>query len=104
MATESSFGALAASARTHATRAKDAATVPGFVVQTRALWRAMCANGGAPRLVGIAGTGAITCGASRALEGAGLAEVRAYVTMSDPMRAALALDRAQRAPASRTAT
>jgi hypothetical protein len=72
------------------------------VAQTRALWRAMCANGGAPRLVGIAGTGAITCGASRALEDAGLAEVRAYVTMADPLRAALALDRAQRAPASRT--
>ena len=36
---------------------------------------------GAPRLVGVAGTGAITCGSTRALEDAGLAEVRSYVTL-----------------------
>jgi hypothetical protein len=53
-------------------------------------------------VIGVAGTGAIGCGTARALENAGLAEVRAYATMGDPLRAALALDRAQRPPASRT--
>jgi hypothetical protein len=101
-ATESSFSLLAATASTHAMRAKDAPTVPGFVRQARALWRAACADAGAPRMVVVAGSGAITCGAARALEEIGLAEVRAYVTNGDPMRAALALDRAEYSPASRT--
>jgi len=48
------------------------------------------------------GDGAIRCGSTRALEDAGLAEVRAYVTLGDALRAALALDRAERSPASRT--
>ena len=96
------FASLAAQANVRAKNAKEAATVLGLVAQTRALWRAVCADGGAPRLVGVAGTGAITCGSTRALEELGLAEVRSYVTMGDPLRAALALDRAERSPASRT--
>jgi hypothetical protein len=101
-ATESSFATLAAQASARGKSPKDAAAVPGLVAQTRALWRAVCADGGAPRLVGVSGTGAIRCGSTRALEDAGLAEVRAYATLGDPLRAALALDRAERAPASRT--
>ncbi|HEY3816041.1 MAG TPA: hypothetical protein VGL81_02665 [Polyangiaceae bacterium] len=101
-ATESSFATLAAQAALRSKSAKEAASVPGFVAQTRALWRAVCADGGAPRLVGVTGTGAISCGSTRALEEAGLAEVRAYVTLGDALRAALALDRAERAPASHT--
>ena len=100
--TESSFATLAAQAAVRAKAAKDASTVPGLVAQTRALWRALCVDGGSPRLVGVTGTGAITCGSTRALEEAGLAEVRAYVTQGDALRAALALDRAEKAPASRT--
>ena len=100
--TESSFAMLAAQAASRAKATKDASAVPGLVAQTRALWRAVCADGGSPRLVGVTGTGAITCGSTRALEEAGLAEVRAYVTQGDALRAALALDRAQKAPASRT--
>ncbi|MGD0530233.1 MAG: hypothetical protein ABSE49_34180 [Polyangiaceae bacterium] len=103
-ATESSFATLAGQAAGRAKSAKDAATVPGLVAQTRALWRAVCADGGAPRLVGVSGTGAISCGSTRALEEAGLAEVRADVTLGDALRAALALDRAERPPASRTAS
>ena len=101
-ATESSFASLAGQAAARGKTAKDAAAVPGLVAQTRALWRAVCADGGAPRLVGVVGTGAITCGSTRALEEAGLAEVRAYVSLGDALRAALALDRAGRPPASRT--
>lgn len=101
-ATEASFASLASAASTHAVRVKDAPTVPGYVSQARALWRATCAEGGAPRVVGVAGTGALGCGVGRALEQLGLAVVRAYATMGDPMRAAFALDRAERAPASRT--
>jgi hypothetical protein len=102
-ATETSFASLAATAAARAVRAKEAPGVSVFVAQVRALWRSTCADGGAPRVVGVAGTGAITCGAARALEDLGLAEVRAYVTNGDALRATLALDRAQRHPASRTA-
>ena len=101
--TEASFASLAGLAAAHAKGAKDAAGVAALVAQTRALWRAVCADGGAPRLAGVAGTGTITCGATRALEDAGLAEVRAWATLGDGLRAALALDRAERSPASRTA-
>jgi hypothetical protein len=100
-ATEASFASLA-SAASHAARSKDAPTVPNYVRQVRALWRATCAEGGAPRIVGVVGAGAIGCGAGRALESLGLDAVRAYATMDDPLRAALALDRAERAPATRT--
>jgi hypothetical protein len=103
-ATEASFASLASQAAVRAKSAKDAPTVPVLVAQTRALWRALCADGAAPRLVGVTGTGSITCGSTRALEEAGLAEVKSQVTMGDPLRAALALDRAERAPAARTAS
>jgi hypothetical protein len=103
-ATESSFRSLAALASAHAVRIRDASSVPLLVAQTRALWRAVCADGAMPRLVGVQGTGAIACGVGRDLEELGLAEVRAYVTLGDPLRAALALDRAQSPPASHTAS
>jgi len=103
-ASESSFASLGASAAARAVRSAEAPAVPGYVAQVRALWRAACADGGSPRLVAVAGTGTIACGAARALEEVGLAEVRAYATMGDPLRAALALDRAERAPAARTAS
>jgi hypothetical protein len=100
--TEASFSALASAAMARAAKAKEAAAVPRFVAQARALWRAACADGGMPRLVGVTGTGAIPCGSARALEELGLAEVRAYAILGDPVRAALAFDRAERAPAART--
>jgi hypothetical protein len=89
---------------TRAKSSREAVSVPAFVAQARSLWRALCADGGAPRLVGVTGTGSITCGSAKSLEELGLAEARAYVTAGDPLRAALALDRAERAPASRTPT
>jgi hypothetical protein len=101
-ATESSFASLAATANARAVRNAEAPGVPGYVAQTRALWRATCANGGSPRLVPAAGTSAIPCGGGRALEEAGLAEVHAYVTMGDALKACLAFDRAERAPATQT--
>jgi hypothetical protein len=101
-ATEASFASLASAAAARAVRVKEAPSVPGYVSQMRALWRATCAEGGAPRIVGVAGAGAIGCGVGRALETAGLAVVHAYVTMGDPLRALLALDRSERAPATRT--
>ncbi len=102
-ATDASFSALALAASLHARSAREAPSVPRLVEQGFSLWRAICADGGAPRLVGVSGSGTITCGAARPLEELGLAEVRAYVTLSDPLRALLALDRAQRPPATHTA-
>lgn len=102
-ATEASFAALASSAASRATRVGDATSVPAFVTQVRALWRAVCPDGGSPRIVGVAGTGAVPCGAARALEQAGLAEVHAYVTIGDPLHAALAFDGVLATSASRLA-
>jgi len=101
-ATEASFRSLAEWAATHAARAKDAPEVPRYVAQARALWRATCAESGSPRVAVVAGSGPIKCGVPRALEDLGLAEVRALASLHDPLRAALALARAERPPASRT--
>jgi hypothetical protein len=103
-ATEASFAALASAAAAKASRASEAPSVPGYVAMGRALWRAVCSDGGAPRLASTAGTGTIACGGARALEDLGLAEVKAFVTMGDGWRAALAFDRAQRPPAASTAS
>jgi hypothetical protein len=103
-ASDAAFELLAKSATARAAHAKDAPAVPGYVAQARALWRAMCSEGGSPRISALAGTGAIGCGGARALEDLGLAEVRAYVTMDDPLRAALSLDRAARVPAGRSSS
>jgi hypothetical protein len=103
-ATEASFASLGTSANARAVRGAEAPSVPSYVAQVRALWRATCSDGGSPRLSTVAGTGAIACGAARALEEVGLAEVRADATMGDPLRAALALDRAERPPATHTAS
>jgi hypothetical protein len=100
---EASFDAIAAAAAAKAARAKDAPLVPVLVGQARALWRAVCGDGGAVRLMPIAGTSTIVCGMRSALGALGLAESRAYVTMGDPLRASLALDRAERLPATATA-
>jgi hypothetical protein len=95
-ATEASFAALADVATARAARSKEAGGVPGYAAQVRALWRAVCSDGAAPRLVAVAGVGSVTCGGARALEAVGLAEVKAYVTLGDPLRAALALERSTR--------
>jgi hypothetical protein len=84
---------------------KDAPAVPRYVEQVRALYRAICSEGRGPgaRLVDL-GTGPLGCAASKALEEAGLAEVRAYATANDALRAIAALDRAQAPPATHTAS
>ena len=101
-ATEASFSSLAATALARAGRSKDAPAVPAYAAQIRFLYRSLCAEGGSPRVTAVAGAGTIGCGGARALEETGLAEVRAFATMGDGLRAALALDRAERAPATRT--
>lgn len=85
-------------------KGKDAAQVGGAVAQVRALYRAMCAEGGAPRLVKPRGGALVTCGLSKPLEDAGIAEVRALASLGDGIQALAAADGAQRAPAARTAT
>ncbi len=92
-ATESSFASLAATATARALRRKEAPEVPAYAAQVRALWRAVCAESGSPRVIG---ANAVVCGAARSLESLGLAEARAYATMGDPLRAALAIDRVER--------
>jgi hypothetical protein len=98
-----SLKAVAAQAVSRAGKAKDAPSVPPLVAQMRALYRAMCLEGGAPRVTKIHGGSPVSCGSSKALEEAGIAEVRAYVTQGDALRAFAAAELAQVAPATKTA-
>jgi hypothetical protein len=98
---EASLHAIASVAAARAKQPREAPTVPVLVAQLRSLYRAMCREGGAPRLVR-RGDG-IPCGAGKSLEDAGVAEVRALVSMGDPLRAALAADRVELPPATKTA-
>lgn len=100
---DASLRALAAQAASRASKAKDAASVPPLVEQLRALYRAMCIEGGAPRITEIHGGSAASCGTSKPLEDAGVAEVRALVTQGDALRAFAAAEIAQLAPATKTA-
>lgn len=105
---EASLKAIAAQAAARAGKAKEAPAVPVLVQQMRMLYRAMCTEGGAPRLVklraaGSAPIGAVSCGTSKPLEDAGVAEVRAFVTQGDALRAIAAAEMAQLAPATKTA-
>ncbi len=101
---ESSLKAIASQAAARA-KGKDAASVPRLVQQVRALYAAICGEGGSPRLTRLlGGERPISCGNSHALEDAGLAETRAFATLGNTLRATSALDRAQRPPATRTAS
>jgi hypothetical protein len=100
---EASLRAIAAQAAARASKPKEAASVAPLVQQMRTLYRTMCLEGGAPRVGKIHGGSAATCGTSKALEDAGVAEVRAWVTQNDALRAFAAAEVAQLAPATRTA-
>jgi hypothetical protein len=99
---EASLRTLAASATARAGKAKDAAVVLALVGQVRALYRAACAEGGAPRITAIRGGGVPSCGASKALEDVAVAEVRALAAKGDVFGAFAAAELAQVAPATKT--
>jgi len=99
---EASLRAIASQATSRAGKPKEAASVPPLVQQMRALYRAMCADGGAARITKVHGGSAVTCGSSKPLEEAGVAEVRAWVTQGDALRAFAAAEQAQLAPATKT--
>ncbi len=95
---------LAAAAASLAARAKDAHQVAPKVRAVRAVYDALCAEGGSPRLLRVSADRPLSCGVSRALEEAGLAEVRALATLGAPIQASAALVRAQLSPATKTAS
>ncbi|MGO8991920.1 MAG: hypothetical protein ACLQVI_01230 [Polyangiaceae bacterium] len=99
---DASLRGLASVAAVRAAKAKEAPGVPRYVEQVRSLYRALCAEGGSPRVVDLEGAHALQCGPSKGLEEAGLAEVRAYSVAGDALRAIGAFDRAQLPPATRT--
>jgi hypothetical protein len=107
---QASLKVIAAQAVARASKAREAASVPMLVQQMRMLYRAMCVEGGAPRLVKLRnepkGTtpGAVVCGASKPLEDAGVAEVRSFVAQGDALRAVAAAEIAQNAPATKTSS
>ncbi len=98
---EASLRAVAAQAE-RAIKGKDVATAPPLVQQLRALYRAVCLEGGAARVTRIHGGTATACGPSKALEDAGVAEVRALIAQGDLLRAVAAADVVQLTPATRT--
>lgn len=102
---EASLRAIAAQATAKAGKVKESLAVSGLVQQMRSLYRAVCVEGGAPRLLDPSGSGkgAITCGPSKPLEEAGIAEVRSFVFQADALRAIAAADVAQLSPATKTA-
>lgn len=100
---EASLKLIASQLVAKATKPKEAMQVPPLVAQMRALYRAMCNEGGAPRVTKIHGGSATSCGTSKALEDAGVAEVRAWVTRGDALHAYAAALEAQLAPAAKTA-
>jgi hypothetical protein len=99
---EASLHALAGLAATRATKGKDPAGALGLVSQVRALYRAACAEGGAPRITKIHGASAVSCGPSKALEAAGVVEVRALAARGETLRAFAAAEAAQAPPATKT--
>lgn len=99
---DASLRSLAGSLAAKAGRVVTAPPVPGQVRALRALYGALCNEGGAPRLRHVLGDAALGCGRSRGLEEAGLAEVRAQVSLADPLLAITAFDHAQVAPATKT--
>lgn len=98
-----SLDAIAKQVTKQAAKARDAPAVPPMVEQMRALYRSICAEGGSPRIHRVHGGSAPSCGTSKALEDAGVAEVRAYVTLGDALHAFNAADVASVPPATRTA-
>ena len=102
---EASLRAIATQVQGRAGKTKEAPTVPVIVQQMRMLYRAMCVEGGAPRLVKSSGNapgGAVSCGSSRPLEDAGVAEVKSFVTQGDALRAVASAEAAQLFPATRS--
>ncbi|CAN5760686.1 hypothetical protein BH09MYX1_BH09MYX1_31170 [soil metagenome] len=101
---DASLRTVAASLAVRAAKVATAPPVAGQVRAVRALFGALCNEGGAPRLRNVLGDVGLRCGSSRGLEEAGLAEVRASATLGDALVAITALDRAQLAPATKTPT
>lgn len=100
---EASLRVIARDLAARASKAKEASAVPPLVREVRALYRAMCLEGGQPRIAKIHGADATPCGASKSLEEIGVAEVRAYVHAGDALRAYAAAAEVQLAPATKTA-
>jgi hypothetical protein len=100
---DASLRAIASQVTAKAGRLKEAPQVPGIVAQMRMLYRAMCEEGGAPRLVKLRGGGGIRCGTSKPLEDAGVAEVKALALQGDAIRALAEAEIAQSPPATKTA-
>ncbi len=100
---DGSLRVLAASLAARAAKPKDAPAVLAQARAVRVLWSALC-GGPDARIVRFFGGGPLSCGSSRALEEAALAEVRADAVLGDPLAAITALDRATLPPATKTAS
>ncbi len=99
---DGSLRTFAAGLAVRAAKAKDAPNVLAQSRAVRVLWSAICGDSRAPRIVKVFGGAPLSCGPSRALEEAGLAEARAHAVLGDPLGAITALERAQIAPATKT--
>ena len=99
---ERSFRAIASAAAERAAKSKDAASGLALASAGRFLYEAVCAESPVRRVAPGASASPLLCEAGRALEGIELAQMRAYVTTGDPLRAIAALDEIERGPATHT--
>lgn len=88
-------------ARVKAAKPKD---LPALAEQMRMLYRAMCEEGGAPRITNVHGAVATSCGSSKSLEDAGIAQIKALAQEGDVFGAFFAAEIAQAAPATKTSS
>ncbi|MEO7092347.1 MAG: hypothetical protein ABI175_03790, partial [Polyangiales bacterium] len=89
---EASFQVVAQHASARAGKKTTAMVVPPLVRRLRLLHAALCTEGGSP-WVDIGGDHGIGCGASRGMEDAAAAEVKASLTLGDVLTAIVARER-----------
>jgi hypothetical protein len=97
---EASLRRAASDLLARASKKSDAPLIPAAVRQVTKLYAWLCSDSGAPLLT--ASSGGVRCGASRALEDAGAAAVRAQLTQGDVLRALAALEQMTWRPATST--
>ena len=100
---EKSFQLVSQQAHARATKKTQAITVAALVRRLRLLHGALCAEAGAP-WIDVGGDHGVGCGASRGLEDASAAEVKASLTMGDVLSAMAARERLSSSPAAQKTT
>ncbi len=98
---EASFQQIAQQATARAAKKATAAAVPALVRRLRLLHSSLCSEAGGP-WIDVGGDHGVGCGASRGMEDAGAAEVKAHLVLGDVLSAIVARERLAGAPVTKT--